>query len=72
MVGLVRSACSELGAHGISVNYISPFGVSTPLACNLKGIVLKPALIAKAALFLASDEVNGGFTVVSHSYSTIQ
>ncbi|XP_010243159.1 PREDICTED: short-chain dehydrogenase reductase 3b-like [Nelumbo nucifera] len=100
LVGLVRSACSELGAHGIRVNCISPFGVATPLACNaynlepdsmeavtcaaanLKGTVLKPAHIAEAALFLASNEsvyisghnlaVDGGFTVVSHSYSTIQ
>lgn len=39
LVGLVRSACSELGAHGIRVNSVSPFGVATPLACaayNLK------------------------------------
>ncbi|XAR61460.1 3-beta-hydroxy-Delta(5)-steroid dehydrogenase [Bertholletia excelsa] len=32
--GLVRSACSELGVHGIRVNCISPFGVATPLSCN--------------------------------------
>ncbi|XP_010251323.1 PREDICTED: short-chain dehydrogenase reductase 3b-like [Nelumbo nucifera] len=62
LVGLVQLACSELGAHGIRVNCISPFGVTTPLACNLKGTVLKPAHIAEAALFLASDEVDGGFT----------
>ncbi|KAL9684428.1 hypothetical protein QQ045_021866 [Rhodiola kirilowii] len=34
IVGLVRSACSELGVHGIRVNCISPFGVATPLSCN--------------------------------------
>nr|DAD44705.1 TPA_asm: hypothetical protein HUJ06_002935 [Nelumbo nucifera] len=34
LVGLVRSAYSKLGAHGIRVNCISPFGVATPLACN--------------------------------------
>nr|DAD34812.1 TPA_asm: hypothetical protein HUJ06_005452 [Nelumbo nucifera] len=42
LVGPVRSACTELGAHGIRVNCISPFRVVTPLACNLKGTVLKP------------------------------
>ncbi|KAK9265684.1 hypothetical protein L1049_007370 [Liquidambar formosana] len=34
LVGLVRSACQELGAHGIRVNCISPFGIATPLACG--------------------------------------
>ncbi|XP_021768648.1 short-chain dehydrogenase reductase 3b-like [Chenopodium quinoa] len=34
VVGLVKAASSELGAHGIRVNCISPFGVATPLACN--------------------------------------
>ncbi|XP_061366241.1 short-chain dehydrogenase reductase 3b-like [Gastrolobium bilobum] len=34
LLGLVRSACSELGAYGIRVNSISPFGVATPLACR--------------------------------------
>jgi NAD(P)-dependent dehydrogenase (short-subunit alcohol dehydrogenase family) len=48
---------------------------------NLKGIVLKARHIAEAALFLASDEsayisghnlaVDGGFTVVNHSFSAI-
>nr|UZQ19732.1 short-chain dehydrogenase reductase 3b [Gleditsia microphylla] len=93
LVGLVRSACSELGAYGIRVNCISPFGVATPLTCrainmekdeieaaysasaNMKGIPLKAAHIAEAALFLASDEsvyisghdlmVDGGFTAVN-------
>ncbi|KAG5231631.1 short-chain dehydrogenase reductase 3b [Salix suchowensis] len=99
LVGLVRTACSELGAYGIRVNCISPYGVATPLSCkaydlkpgeveantcasaNLKGIVLKARHIAEAALFLASDEsayisghnlaVDGGFTVVNHSFSDI-
>lgn len=97
MIGLMRSACNELGVYGIRVNCISPFGVATPLSCaayglepsqveanccetgNLKGVVLKAKHVAEAALFLASDEsvyvsgqnlgVDGGFTVVSHSYS---
>ncbi|GAV81370.1 adh_short_C2 domain-containing protein [Cephalotus follicularis] len=34
LVGLVRSACSELGAYGIRVNCISPFGIATPLSCR--------------------------------------
>ncbi|PRQ45111.1 putative oxidoreductase [Rosa chinensis] len=34
LIGLVRSACSELGAYGIRVNCISPFGVATPLSCK--------------------------------------
>ncbi|KAF5455453.1 hypothetical protein F2P56_025026 [Juglans regia] len=33
LVGLVRAACSELGASGIRVNCISPFGIATPLSC---------------------------------------
>ncbi|RZC56066.1 hypothetical protein C5167_014916 [Papaver somniferum] len=35
VLGLVRSACSELGAYGIRVNCISPSGVGTPLACDI-------------------------------------
>ncbi|OMO82212.1 Short-chain dehydrogenase/reductase SDR [Corchorus olitorius] len=34
LVGLVRATCSELGAYGIRVNCVSPFGVATPLACK--------------------------------------
>ena len=34
LVGLAKSACSELGAYGIRVNSVSPFGVATPLACK--------------------------------------
>ncbi|KAJ8898995.1 hypothetical protein K2173_008818 [Erythroxylum novogranatense] len=45
LVGLVKTACSELGAYGIRVNSISPFGVATPLSC--------------AAYNLQPDEVEG-------------
>ncbi|KAK4418009.1 Short-chain dehydrogenase reductase 3b [Sesamum alatum] len=41
VVGLVKTACSELGMHGIRVNCISPYGVATPLACKAYG--LKPS-----------------------------
>ncbi|GMI66666.1 short-chain dehydrogenase reductase 5 [Hibiscus trionum] len=34
IVGLVRGTCSELGAHGIRVNCVSPYGVATPLVCR--------------------------------------
>lgn len=34
LLGLVRSACSELGVYGIRVNSVSPFGVATPLSMN--------------------------------------
>ncbi|XP_048226564.1 short-chain dehydrogenase reductase 3b [Ricinus communis] len=34
ILGLVRTACCELGNYGIRVNCISPFGVATPLTCN--------------------------------------
>ncbi|KAL0420170.1 UNVERIFIED_CONTAM: Short-chain dehydrogenase reductase 3b [Sesamum radiatum] len=37
VVGLVKSACGELGMHGIRVNCISPYGVATPLACKAYG-----------------------------------
>ncbi|KAJ9535536.1 hypothetical protein OSB04_un001329 [Centaurea solstitialis] len=99
MLGLMKTACNELGAHGIRVNCVSPFGVATPMSCkayglepsqveagccekaNLKGVVLKPSHVAEAALFLASDDsayvsgqslgVDGGFSVVSHSYTVV-
>ncbi|KAL0436026.1 UNVERIFIED_CONTAM: Short-chain dehydrogenase reductase 3b [Sesamum radiatum] len=38
VVGLVKSACGELGMHGIRVNCISPYGVATPLACKAYGL----------------------------------
>ncbi|KAL1312812.1 hypothetical protein HN51_039399 [Arachis hypogaea] len=38
LVGLVRSACGELGAYGIRVNSISPYVMATPLACEALGM----------------------------------
>ncbi|KAL3717724.1 short-chain dehydrogenase reductase 3b [Eucalyptus grandis] len=38
LVGLVRTACSELGAHGIRVNCVAPYGVATPLSCVAYGL----------------------------------
>ncbi|KAF6172227.1 hypothetical protein GIB67_024849 [Kingdonia uniflora] len=35
ILGLIRSACGELGVHGIRVNCVSPFGVATPLSCGI-------------------------------------
>ncbi|MCL7023530.1 hypothetical protein MKW94_015143 [Papaver nudicaule] len=35
VLGLVKSACSELGTYGIRVNCVSPSGVGTPLACGI-------------------------------------
>ncbi|XP_050236097.1 short-chain dehydrogenase reductase 3b-like [Mercurialis annua] len=34
IVGLVRTACGELGHYGIRVNCVSPFGVGTPMSCD--------------------------------------
>ncbi|CAJ1874049.1 unnamed protein product [Sphenostylis stenocarpa] len=34
VVGLVRSACGELGAYGIRVNSISPYALASPLTCD--------------------------------------
>ncbi|XP_068661139.1 short-chain dehydrogenase reductase 3b-like [Aristolochia californica] len=97
LLGIVRSAASELGKYGIRVNCVAPYAVATPLSCglnntdpseleagscamsNLKGVVLKSIHVAEAAMFLASEEsafisghnlvVDGGFTVVNHSFS---
>lgn len=33
LVGLVRSACGDLGAYGIRVNCVSPYAIATPLTC---------------------------------------
>ncbi|XP_074267580.1 short-chain dehydrogenase reductase 3b-like [Silene latifolia] len=51
VLGIVRSASSELGVHGIRVNCISPSGVSTPLPC--KAYNLEPAQLEQAVTGIA-------------------
>ncbi|GFP93607.1 short-chain dehydrogenase reductase 3b, partial [Phtheirospermum japonicum] len=65
------------GAYGLKPSEVE---ANSSAAANLKGVVLTAKHVAEAALFLASDEsayvsgqnlaVDGGFTVVSHSYSS--
>ncbi|WVZ18040.1 hypothetical protein V8G54_005362 [Vigna mungo] len=38
VLGLMRSASMQLAEHGISVNWVSPNGLSTPLTCKLGGM----------------------------------
>lgn len=52
VVGLVKTACGELGKYGIRINCVSPFGVATPLACDAYG--LKPAQIEASVSNLAN------------------
>jgi len=47
LVGLVRSACGELGAYGIRVNSISPYALASPLTCDALGV--GPAEVEAAA-----------------------
>ncbi|XP_031280757.1 secoisolariciresinol dehydrogenase-like [Pistacia vera] len=71
VVGLMRNTAVELGQHGIRVNCVSPYAVSTAMAKEflktddegmrilypyLNGAILKPEDVAEAALYLGSDE----------------
>lgn len=38
VLGLVRSASVQLGAHGIRVNCVSPSGLATPMTCAALGM----------------------------------
>jgi len=91
--GLTKNTAVELGHFGIRVNCVSPYMVVTPLVTNafnvegdagskfysnLKGESLEAEDIAKAALFLASDDskyvsghnlfVDGGAKVVNAGF----
>ncbi|PIN24554.1 Reductase [Handroanthus impetiginosus] len=67
-----RMTCESFGLKQ------SEFEAHSGMAANLKGVVLTTKHVAEAALFLASDEsayvsglnlnVDGGFTVVSHTF----
>lgn len=97
LLGLCKTLAVELGAHGVRVNSVSPFGVLTGTNVhddsrvamfgqlmgavgNLKGKVLTPEDIAKAALYLASDDaayvsglnlvVDGGYRLVNPTLAT--
>ncbi|KAJ8573511.1 hypothetical protein K7X08_010022 [Anisodus acutangulus] len=37
VVSIVKAAARELGAHGIRVNGVSPYGIATPLVCKAYG-----------------------------------
>ena len=94
VVGLANNLCVELGQYGIRVNCISPFGVATPMlrqgvgmielvssSANLKGIVLEAEDVAKAALYLGSDDskyvsgmnlvVDGGYSITNPSFGSV-
>ncbi|XP_022991623.1 short-chain dehydrogenase reductase 3b-like [Cucurbita maxima] len=43
VVGVVKTACSELGKYGIRVNGVSPYGVATPMTCESYNISVEEA-----------------------------
>lgn len=51
LLGLVKVASGELGAHGIKVNSISPTGIATPLVCQTFNI--SPSLLEESTQCLA-------------------
>ncbi|CAN1266060.1 (+)-cis,trans-nepetalactol synthase NEPS1 [Linum perenne] len=72
VVGLVRSASLQLGEHGIMVNCVSPYVVSTPMARRGLHGALRARNVADAVLFLAcgdSDLITGLDLVVDGGYS---
>ncbi|KAF8012097.1 hypothetical protein BT93_I0276 [Corymbia citriodora subsp. variegata] len=93
VVGLTRNVAAEVGRHGIRVNCLSPYFILTPLSkeffkidenagvrvySNLDGVSLQEEDVAKAALYLGSDEskyisgqnlaVDGGFTTINPAF----
>ncbi|XP_059627038.1 secoisolariciresinol dehydrogenase-like [Cornus florida] len=92
LFGLTKNTAVELGKFGIRVNCVSPYVVLTEMImkniddesfkniyANAKGVSLKPEDVARAILYLASDEskyvsghnliIDGGFTVVNQALS---
>ena len=87
VVGLTRTACLELGMFGIRVNAICPGVIDTPMASALGmppeimerigkahalGRIGKPIEVARAVLFLASDDasfVSGAALTVDGGFS---
>ncbi|KAI3411646.1 uncharacterized protein J3R85_017682, partial [Psidium guajava] len=81
----VAAALGGAGPHAYTVSKHALVGLevetNTAAAAILKGVVLRARHVAEAALFLASDEseyisghnlaVDGGFTVVNHSYAAM-
>ncbi|XP_022954033.1 short-chain dehydrogenase reductase 3b-like [Cucurbita moschata] len=53
VLGVVRSSSLELGAYGIRVNCVSPYGVATPMsrrALNLEDRMIEEIVCSKASL----------------------
>ncbi|KAI3450743.1 hypothetical protein Pfo_007408 [Paulownia fortunei] len=95
VLGLTRNTAVELGQYGIRVNCVSPYAFPSAMSrrllsreeddpmddinSNLKGVSLKPEDVARAVMYLASDEsryvsghnliVDGGFTVVNSAFT---
>jgi len=67
VIQLTRSVAMELGESGVRVNCICPGFIPTPMIGRARGLSIDPIDIAKAALWLASDDssfVNGHALVV--------
>ncbi|CAO2839278.1 unnamed protein product [Amaranthus hypochondriacus] len=60
ILGMAKNLSAELKQHGIRVNCISPSGVFSGMAPRLNGVsgVLMADDVARAALYLASDDAN--------------
>lgn len=71
LLGFTRSLAKEVGKHGVRVNAIAPGFIETPMTKDLPLLVReqvkmitalgrfgKPEEVAKAAVFLASDEAS--------------